>query len=57
MDEIFKKVLQKILFSKKVKSTFNITYLESTFMNEVFKKVLQKTLFNKKEKSTFKKCT
>ena len=57
MNETFKKVFQKILFSKKIKSTFNKEYLESTFMNEVFKKVLQKTLFSKKGKSTFKKDT
>ena len=55
MDEIFQKVLQKIFFSKKIKSTFNKVYLESTFVNETFKNVLQKILFNKKEKSTFKK--
>ena len=35
INEILKKVLQKIFFSKKVKSTFNKVYLESTFMNEV----------------------
>ena len=35
MNEIFKKVLQKIFLSKKIKSTFNKVYLESTFMNEV----------------------